>query len=154
MSIARKRWNGQICGDGQKVMKQFRRKTAHWLGKCLSVSENFFWIHGKHFKCRTNISTASLSLQFTGGPGRNRYWHCSNPRRNFCSCATVSIFLLQSWLFFVQFEIPRRVCNLTLTGQVSTNHLIWVKKFVMTQHNVTFYRETANRKKLQNKQTK
>lgn len=40
----------------------------------------------------TNISTASLSLQFTGGPGRNRYWHCSNPRRNFCSCATVSIF--------------------------------------------------------------
>ena len=40
----------------------------------------------------TNISTASLSLQFTGGPGRNRYWYCSNPRRNFCSCATVSIF--------------------------------------------------------------
>ena len=56
-------------------------------------------------------------------------------------------------LFFVQFEIPRRVCNLTLTGQVSTNHLILVKKFVMTQHNVTFYRD-SKQKKLQNKQTK
>ena len=97
--------------------------------------------------CLTNISSASLPLQSPGGPGRNRYWHCSNPCRNFCSCATVSFFLfLQNWVFFVQFKIPRKVCNLTLTGQVSTDHLILVKKFVLAKHNVTFYRETANKK--------
>ena len=50
--------------------------------------------------CLTNISSASLPLQSPGGPGRNRYWHCSNPCRNFCSCATVSFFFVAKLSIF------------------------------------------------------